>query len=110
MAKDGFKKADVFYDAYARKTANVPDQLSTHYCPGCGHGNVHKFIAEAIDDFGLCDRTVFVSAHRLGTVKHCACIYVIDKGRIVEHGTHADLYATAGVYRRLCDSQFAPEP
>ncbi len=56
------------------------------------------------------DRTVFVIAHRLGTVKHCACIYVIDKGRIVEHGTHADLYATAGVYRRLCDSQFAPEP
>jgi 2-oxoisovalerate ferredoxin oxidoreductase beta subunit len=61
MAKESFKKADVFYDGYARKTANVPDQLSTHYCPGCGHGNVHKFIAEAIDDFGLCDRTVFVS-------------------------------------------------
>ncbi len=61
MAKDSFKKAEVFYENYERKTANVPDQISTHYCPGCGHGNVHKFVAEAIDDFGLKDRTVFVS-------------------------------------------------
>jgi 2-oxoisovalerate ferredoxin oxidoreductase beta subunit len=61
MAKDSFQKAAVFYDNYERKTAVVADQMSTHYCPGCGHGNVHKFIAEAIDDFGLQDRTVFVS-------------------------------------------------
>ncbi len=61
MAKDVFKKADVFYENFTRKTDNVPDQVSTHYCPGCGHGNVHKFIAEALDDMGLADRTVFVS-------------------------------------------------
>jgi 2-oxoisovalerate ferredoxin oxidoreductase beta subunit len=61
MAKDSFKKAAVFYENYERKTAVVADQISTHYCPGCGHGNVHKFIAEAIDDFDLQDRTIFVS-------------------------------------------------
>jgi 2-oxoisovalerate ferredoxin oxidoreductase beta subunit len=61
MAKDSFRKAAVFYENYERKTKVVADQVSTHYCPGCGHGNVHKFIAEAIDDFGLQDRTVFVS-------------------------------------------------
>lgn len=32
-----------------------------HYCPGCGHGNVHKFIAEALDDFDVADRTIFIS-------------------------------------------------
>ncbi len=34
---------------------------STHYCPGCGHGLVHKFLAEAIDELDLQDRTVAVS-------------------------------------------------
>jgi 2-oxoisovalerate ferredoxin oxidoreductase beta subunit len=34
---------------------------STHYCPGCGHGLVHKYIAEAIDELGIQDRTVAVS-------------------------------------------------
>jgi 2-oxoisovalerate ferredoxin oxidoreductase beta subunit len=61
MAKDTFKKADSLYDLYERKTKNVPDQISTHYCPGCGHGIVHKMVGEALDDFGLVDRTIFVS-------------------------------------------------
>ncbi|HNX95145.1 MAG TPA: 2-oxoacid:acceptor oxidoreductase family protein [Holophaga sp.] len=34
---------------------------STHYCPGCGHGLVHKYLAEAIDELGVQDRTVAVS-------------------------------------------------
>jgi 2-oxoisovalerate ferredoxin oxidoreductase beta subunit len=34
---------------------------ATHYCPGCGHGLAHKFLAEAIDDLGIQDRTVAVS-------------------------------------------------
>jgi 2-oxoisovalerate ferredoxin oxidoreductase beta subunit len=61
MAKDTFKKAEVFYERFERKTKNVPDQISTHYCPGCGHGIVHKMVAEALDDLGLADRTIFVS-------------------------------------------------
>ncbi len=61
MAKDGFRKAEVFYDRYERKTKIVANQISTHYCPGCGHGNVHKMVAEALDDFGLQDKTIFVS-------------------------------------------------
>jgi 2-oxoisovalerate ferredoxin oxidoreductase beta subunit len=61
MAKDTYKKADVLYELYERKTKNVPDQISTHYCPGCGHGIAHKLVAEALDDLGLADRTIFVS-------------------------------------------------
>lgn len=34
---------------------------STHYCPGCGHGLVHKFLAESIDELGIQDRTIAVS-------------------------------------------------
>ena len=52
------EKPRAFYEEYTRKGAG---QKTTHYCPGCGHGNVHKFIAEAIDDFGIQDRTVFLS-------------------------------------------------
>ncbi|MFN8548991.1 MAG: 2-oxoacid:acceptor oxidoreductase family protein [Candidatus Eisenbacteria bacterium] len=61
MAKETFTKAECLYDHYERKTKVESDQISTHYCPGCGHGNAHKFIAEAIDDMGLKDRAIFVS-------------------------------------------------
>ncbi len=53
------KKADAFYDVYERKPG--ADKLTTHYCPGCGHGTLHKIIAEAIDDFGIKDRTIIIS-------------------------------------------------
>jgi len=58
MASKVLKKADSFYDVYERKSG-LKD--ITHYCPGCGHGVLHKLIAEAIDDFGIRDRTVFIS-------------------------------------------------
>ncbi len=34
---------------------------STHYCPGCGHGLAHKYLAEAIDELGISDRTIMIS-------------------------------------------------
>ena len=43
---------------YPRKSGN---QDVTHYCPGCGHGIVHKYIAEALDELGCADRTVLIS-------------------------------------------------
>jgi len=46
------------YDSFERKG---DDPSVTHYCPGCGHGNLHKYIAEAIDELGIADRTIFVS-------------------------------------------------
>lgn len=58
MPEKSFVKARTLFVDYDRKTG--PDKLSTHYCPGCGHGNLHKLIAEAIDDFGIADRTIFV--------------------------------------------------
>ncbi len=53
------------------------------------------------------NRTVFAIAHRLSTIKHADQILVVEGGRIVERGTHDELYAAGGRYRRLCDLQFA---
>lgn len=50
------------------------------------------------------NRTSFVIAHRLSTVRHADRIYVLEHGKIVEQGTHDELIGNAGLYSRLCQS------
>ncbi|MEO8277673.1 MAG: ABC transporter ATP-binding protein [Thermoanaerobaculia bacterium] len=52
------------------------------------------------------DRTTFVIAHRLTTITMVDRIFVVEAGRIVEQGSHAELLAADGLYRRLYDLQF----
>ncbi len=54
-------------------------------------------------------RTSFVVAHRLSTIQSADCILVMNAGRIIEQGTHAQLLAKRGFYARLYESQFAAE-
>jgi subfamily B ATP-binding cassette protein MsbA len=54
-------------------------------------------------------RTAFVIAHRLSTIRGADLICVLDGGRIVERGSHTDLLAAGGLYRRLHDRQHGVE-
>ena len=86
-------KSKVFYDIYERK-----DELKhqTHYCPGCGHGVVHKLIAEAIEELGLQDRTIFVSPVGCSVFAY----YYFDVGNVqVAHGRAP---ASATGIKRTC--------
>jgi len=65
-----------------------------------------KLVQEAIDRL-MEGRTVFVIAHRLSTIKHASKIVVIDKGEIVDIGTHDELIERVGIYSRLYNMQFA---
>ena len=88
------KKATGFYETFDRKDGS----RTTTYCAGCGHGIVHKLIAEAIADMGLQDRTVFVSP--VG----CAafCYYYFDCGNVAAPHGRASAVAT-GISRSLPD-------
>ena len=64
-----------------------------------------RLVQEAIDRL-LQGRTVFVIAHRLSTIAHADQILVLDRGEIVEQGSHAELLARRGAYYRLYSLQF----
>ena len=65
-------------------------------------------VQEAIDRLML-NRTVIVIAHRLATIRKASRIAVIERGRIVEIGTHDELLATGGEYAKLYRIQFKTE-
>jgi ATP-binding cassette, subfamily B, bacterial MsbA len=64
-----------------------------------------RLVQEAVDRL-LQGRTVFVIAHRLSTITHADQILVLDRGEIVERGTHGELLAMRGAYHRLYSLQF----
>ena len=67
----------VFYERFERHDhGSGLKGRSTHYCPGCGHGLVHKYLAEAIDTLGIQDRTVAISPVGCSVFLH----YYLDVG------------------------------
>jgi 2-oxoisovalerate ferredoxin oxidoreductase beta subunit len=97
IRKDGCEvvhsKSPVFYDRYERKSEL---KHQTHYCPGCGHGVAHKLIAEALQELGLQDKTIFVSPVGCSVFAY----YYFDVGNVqVAHGRAP---ASATAIKRAC--------
>ena len=67
-----------------------------------------RLVQEALGRFAR-NRTTLVIAHRLSTVQNADLICVMEDGRIVETGRHAELVALGGIYARLCRSQLIAE-
>jgi 2-oxoisovalerate ferredoxin oxidoreductase beta subunit len=86
-------KSAAFYDRYERKGEL---QHQTHYCAGCGHGVAHKLIAEAIEDLGLQDRTIFVSPVGCSVFAY----YYFDTGNV--QAAHGRAPAVATGIKRTC--------
>ncbi len=81
MATTILKKPGTFYEVFTRKPD--ADKINTHYCPGCGHGKLHKLIAEAIEDFGIQDRVIIINPVGCSVFLY----YYFDTGHIqVAHG------------------------
>ena len=53
-----FGRSPVFFDPFERRPG--PIKKNMHYCPGCGHGILHKLVAEAIDHYGIQGKTMFM--------------------------------------------------
>jgi 2-oxoisovalerate ferredoxin oxidoreductase beta subunit len=82
------EKPKVFYETYERKEEL---QHQTHYCPGCGHGIVHKMLAKAIDELGIQDRTVLISPVGCSVFAY----YYFDVGNVQAAHGRAPAVATA---------------
>ena len=83
-----FSKAKSFYDRYERKDGL---QHQTHYCPGCGHGIIHKMLAQAIDDLGIQDRTILIGPVGCSVFTYC----YFDVGNVQAAHGRAPAVATA---------------
>ena len=81
-------KAKAFYETYDRKEEL---QHQTHYCPGCGHGTVHKMVAAAIDELGIQDRTILISPVGCSVFAY----YYFDVGNVQAAHGRAPAVATA---------------
>ena len=88
----------------ARAAYSNPEYLFFDEATNALDANNEKAIMENLEDF-FKGRTVIVVAHRLSTVKHADQIVVLEKGKIVELGTHKELTSLKGAYYNLVKNQ-----
>jgi ATP-binding cassette subfamily B protein len=92
--------------AIARAMLKNPPMLLLDEATSALDANSERMVQAALEK-AMQGRTTLVIAHRLATVQKADCIWVLDHGRLVEQGTHAELLARNGLYASLAALQFA---
>jgi ATP-binding cassette subfamily B protein len=92
--------------AIARAMLKNPPMLLLDEATSALDANSERMVQAALEK-AMQGRTTLVIAHRLATVQKADCIWVLDHGRLVEQGTHAELIARNGLYASLAALQFA---
>ncbi len=95
--------------AIARLLLKAPDVVVLDEATAHLDSESEAAVQAALDE-ALVGRTSIVIAHRLSTVRKADAIVVVDHGRVVETGTHADLLARGGLYADLYRTQFTETP
>jgi ATP-binding cassette subfamily B protein len=92
--------------AIARAILKNPPLLLLDEATSALDANSERMVQAALET-AMQGRTTLVIAHRLATVQRADCIWVLDKGRLVEQGTHDELINRGGLYASLAALQFA---
>jgi ATP-binding cassette subfamily B protein len=92
--------------AIARAILKNPPMLLLDEATSALDANSERMVQAALDK-AMQGRTTLVIAHRLATVQRADSIWVLDHGRLVEQGTHAELMVRAGLYASLAALQFS---
>lgn len=94
--------------SFARTLAHKPTILVMDEATANIDTETELLIQEALEKL-MRDRTTIMVAHRLSTIQHADCIMVMHKGKIREQGTHQELLAQGGIYKKLYELQVHQE-
>jgi len=90
--------------AFARTVASQPKILILDKAPANSDSETESLVQASLAKMRQ-GRTTIAIAHRLSTIQDANCIYVLDKGRIIESGTHEELLALGGTYHKMYSLQ-----
>jgi ATP-binding cassette subfamily B protein/subfamily B ATP-binding cassette protein MsbA len=93
----------------ARALLKNPPLLLLDEATSALDNRTERLVQEALENLRA-ERTCFVIAHRLSTVRQADRILVLDHGRLIEQGSHEELLARGGAYAKLCEASFANNP
>jgi ATP-binding cassette, subfamily B (MDR/TAP), member 1 len=90
--------------AIARALIRDPEILLFDEATSALDTQSERVVQEALIQAGQ-GRTVVSVAHRLSTIRHCDCIFVVEQGKVVERGSHEDLIRSRGIYAEMVKGQ-----